>query len=176
MESLLALVKPAPAYQSAFWAMVADYRAAGEMRYQALVDFFRRDFEGYLRHLRNMSRGVGLKPGMVPYTVYWSVKPGLPIIVGEFHLRHWLTPALEKEGGHIGYTITPSLRGQGYGTQQLRLGLERAREFGLDRVLITCDTDNIASARVIQKNGGAFIDEVISDRSGKPVSRYWIDL
>jgi predicted acetyltransferase len=172
----LRLVRPTPEYQSDFWAMVADYRAAGETRYQALMDFFQRNFDGYIRHLRNMSRGKGLKPGWVPYTVYWAVKPGLPMIVGELHLRHRLTPALEKEGGHIGYTITPSLRGQGYGTQQLRLGLEKAREFGLECVLITCDTDNIASARVIEKNGGVFEDEIISDNSGKPVSRYWVDL
>lgn len=176
MDRPLELVKPAPKYKGAFWAMVADYRAAGETRYQALLDYFRRDFDGYLRHLRNMSRGFGLRPGFVPYTVYWSVKPGLPMLVGELHLRHWLTPALEKEGGHIGYTITPSLRGQGYGTRQLQLGLEKARDFGFDRVLVTCDTDNVASVRVIQKNGGVFENEVMSDRSGKPVSRYWISL
>ena len=176
MHHDLRLVKPHPDYRDAFFAMVEDYRTAGESRYQALMNFFHRDFAGYIRHLHNMARGIGLKPGWVPYTVYWSVAPERARLVGELHLRHWLTPVLEKEGGHIGYTITPSLRGQGYGTAQLALGLEKARDFDLERVLITCNTENIASARVIQKNGGVFQDEVISDHTGKPVSRYWITL
>ena len=177
MEPSLKLVKPAYVHRKAFLATVADYRAAGENRYQPLLEIFRTDFRGYVRHLRLMARGVGLKPGWVPYTVFWSLKPGLPLFVGELHIRHWLIPALEKEGGHIGYTIAPSMRGKGFGTQQLALGLEKAHAlFGLDRVLVTCDSDNVASARVIQKNGGVFENEVVSDHSGKPVSRYWIDL
>jgi len=177
MEPSLKLVEPAYAHRKAFLATVADYQASGENRYQPLLQVFRTDFRGYVRHLRRMARGVDLRPGWVPYTVFWSTKPGLPLIVGELHIRHWLIPALEKEGGHIGYTIAPSMRGKGYGTQQLALGLEKAHALvDLDRVLVTCDTDNVASARVIQKNGGVFENEVISDVSGKPISRYWIDL
>ena len=177
MEPPLKLVEPAYDHRKAFLATVADYQMAGESRYRPLQEAFRGDFRGYVRHLRLMARGVGLKPGWVPYTVFWSVKPGLPLIIGELHIGHWLVPASEKEGGHIGYTIAPSMRGKGFGTQQLALGLVKARTFfDLDRVLVTCDTDNVASARVIQKNGGVLENEVISDRSGKPVSRYWIDL
>lgn len=177
MDSSLKLVDPADVYRNAFLATVADYQAAGENRYQPLLEILRTDFRGYVRHLRLMASGIGLKPGWVPYTVFWCVKLGLPLVVGELHIRHWLVPALRKEGGHIGYTVAPSMRGEGFGTQQLALGLEKARALlGLDRVLVTCDTDNVASARVIQKNGGILENEVISDRSGKPVSRYWIDL
>lgn len=175
--TLLRLVEPAYSHRKAFLTMVADYQAAGENRYLPLLSVLRADFRGYVRHQRQMSRGIGLKPGWVPCTVLWGVSPELPLIVGELHIRHWLTQPLEKEGGHIGYTITPSLRGKGFGTQQLALGLEKVREvLDVDHVLVTCDTDNVASARVIQKNGGILENEVISDHSGKPVSRYWIDL
>lgn len=174
---LLGLVEPAYVYRKAFLTMVADYQAAGENRYLPLLSVLQADFRGYVRHQRQMGRGIGLKPGWVPCTVLWGVSPELSLIVGELHIRHRLTPALEKEGGHIGYTITPSLRGKGFGTRQLALGLEKVRELlDVERVLVTCDTDNIASARVIQKNGGILENEVISDYSGKPVSRYWIDL
>ena len=177
MESSLKLVEPVYVHRKAFLATVADYEMAGENRYRLLQEVFRRDFRGYVRHLRLMARGVGLPEGWVPYTVFWSVKPGLPLVVGELHIRHRLVPASEKEGGHIGYTIAPSMRSKGLGTQQLALGLGKARALlGLDRVLVTCNTDNVASARVIQKNGGVLENEVISDRSGKPASRYWIDL
>jgi hypothetical protein len=38
----------------------------------------------------------------------------------------------------------------------------KARETGLDRLLITCDTDNVASVRVIEKNDGAIDISVLS--------------
>lgn len=176
MNSDLRLEEPAYRYYERFLAMLKDYRQAGEARYDYLDITTKADFKPYVRRLREVAKGIGLRPGWVPQTSFWLVEPGAPLIIGTLQLRHWLTPALEREGGHIGYSITPSRRGQGYGTRQLALGLEKARELGLDRVLVTCDTDNIASARVIQKNGGEFQDEVISDTSGKPVSRYWIDL
>jgi predicted acetyltransferase len=97
-------------------------------------------------------------------------------MIGITHLRHRLTDPLRKEGGHIGYNIRPSERRKGYGTKILELALDKAREIGLKRVLVTCDTDNVASGKIIRKNGGVFEGESISDRSGKPVSRYWIEL
>ena len=174
------LVEPAVRYHKAFLAMIEDFRLAGEDRYRHVAEVARRDFPTYVRGLLEAAKGIGLRPGWVPYTIFWMVGPGAPLVVGSVQLRHWLTPALEKEGGHIGYNITPSRRGLGLGTLQLALALDEIRNryesLRLDRVLITCDTDNIASARIIQKNGGVFENEVISDYSGKPVSRYWLEV
>jgi len=97
-------------------------------------------------------------------------------VLGTMALRHYLTPLLEDVGGHIGYAIRPSERRKGYGTRILALTLERARAMGLGRVLVTCDTDNLGSARVIQRNGGALASEGHSVRTGTRVSRYWIDI
>ncbi len=177
MVEQLRLVKPDAQYRQPYLAMVEEFHSVGEdraLRHQ--LELLTRDFETYVQRLQEMARGIGLKPGWVPQTTFWSVEPGLPLIIGTLQLRHWLTPALEKRGGHIGYAITPSRRGQGYGTRQLALGLKEARALGLTRVLITCDTDNIASTRVIQKNGGVFEDELLSEETGKLTSRYWIDL
>ena len=58
----------------------------------------------------------------------------------------------------------------------VKLVLEKAKELGLERVLITCDKDNMASARVIQKNGGKLESESISKQTGKLKQRYWIEL
>lgn len=54
--------------------------------------------------------------------------------------------------------------------------LEKARDHELARVLVTCDSDNIASARIIEKNGGKLHGQSVSVKSGKPVSQYWIEL
>ena len=108
-------------------------------------------------------------------TLFWLVRGGTAI-VGTSQLRHTLTPDLEHEGGHIGYNIRPSQRRKGYGTRLLGLLLGKARGLGLQRVLLTCDTDNVASARIIEKNGGRLDSDGISGKSGKPISRYWIEL
>jgi predicted acetyltransferase len=58
----------------------------------------------------------------------------------------------------------------------LGLTLDEARRIGLERVLITADTVNVASWQVIEKNGGALENEVASAATGRLIRRYWIDL
>jgi predicted acetyltransferase len=49
-------------------------------------------------------------------------------------------------------------------------------ELGVDHVLITCDTANTASYRIIEKNGGVRAGESISDYTGNPVTRFWVPI
>jgi len=59
---------------------------------------------------------------------------------------------------HIGYAVVPWKAGRGYAKLALKLMLERAREEGLPYVEITTDPDNLASQRVIEANGGVFVE------------------
>jgi predicted acetyltransferase/NTP pyrophosphatase (non-canonical NTP hydrolase) len=166
------LIEPTLQLQSEFMAMIEQYRQRGETisyHQQAQSDFL-----AYLEQGQNMAKGVNLPDGFVPMTSYWLTLQG-KMIIGESRLRHTLNPDLEIEGGHIGYAIRPTLRRLGYGTQILALTLEKAREMGLQRVLVTCDTDNIGSARIIEKNGGILESYATSPESGKQISRYWIE-
>ena len=169
------LIKPTEGLCAAYIEFGEDYLAAGESfpRYQE--ESVRLDFRAYVRRLRGFARGIGLPEGYVPETICWLVRDGRQII-GTTGLRHRLTPALRDVGGHVGYTVRPSVRRRGYGTLMLRLALEKARQLGLGRVLITCDLINIASARVIQKNGGVLASESPSQADGVMKQRYWIDL
>jgi len=172
----LALIDPTTDYEREFMEMAADFSHAGDMAYDVIPELIRGDFAGYVRKLHDAAEGVGLDPGRVRSNTYWLLREEDTAILGASSLRHELTPSLEIEGGHIGYRIRPSQRRKGYGTRILALTVEKAREMGLPRVLVTCDTDNVASARIIQKNGGIFENEVISPYTGKRVSRYWIDV
>ncbi|MBR5982007.1 MAG: GNAT family N-acetyltransferase, partial [Firmicutes bacterium] len=99
--------------------------------------------------------------------------------IGRVNIRHRLVPHLEQFGGHIGYMIRPTEQGKGYGRMQLAMALDWVREnLDLDRVLVTCDDDNIRSARVIEANGGVLENKVENFEFGKTVltRRYWIEL
>jgi predicted acetyltransferase len=79
--------------------------------------------------------------------------------------------------GHIGYAVVPWKRGRGYASKALRQILVEARAGGLDRLEITTDPDNIASQRVIEKNGGRYLDTFVNESFGpEPHLRYVVDL
>ena len=97
-------------------------------------------------------------------------------IVGRVTIRHQLNQVLRRAGGHIGYVVVPEFRGQGYATAMLRLALRFAHDrIGLDRVLATCDDDNVGSIKAIESNGGVLQDVVSGSDVDKPKRRYWID-
>jgi predicted acetyltransferase len=74
--------------------------------------------------------------------------------LGTLVVRHELTEALAKAGGHIGYHVVAPWRRQGHATRMLSLALVECRTLGLERVLLTCDPGNEPSKRVIVANGG----------------------
>ena len=169
------LIEPTVELESEFLAMAEEYHTADMEKCLKLYSEALDDFSTYVADLRNAAHGNGLPAGWVPTSTFWLVG-SKNVMLGTIRLRHRLTPLLEREGGHIGYDIRPSERRKGYGTIILALSLVKAWEMGLTRVLVTCDTDNIASVKIIEKNGGKFEKEIISENFRKPVSRYWIDL
>lgn len=95
----------------------------------------------------------GLKDGWkVPQTTYWFYADG--ILAGKGEVRHFLTDALRKRGGNIGYTIVPDQRGKGFGTKLLELLLNEAKMMGIEKVLLTIRSDNMASLAAAKANGG----------------------
>ncbi|MHB9133828.1 MAG: GNAT family N-acetyltransferase [Armatimonadota bacterium] len=181
-DEMFILQRPNERMFDSYLAMVQESLSYGEERYSGYllrlaqgVMWDSDDRSAFLTQLAEEERGIDLPPGLVPQSTFWLVHNDAEV-VGESRLRHYLTPMLEIEGGHIGYFIRRADRRKGYGTRILALMLEKARAIGLSRALVTCDTDNIGSARIIQKNGGVFENELTSPRTGKPVSRYWITL
>lgn len=179
----LTLVEPSLALGDAFWALLEDFRVAGEIHHvhgsgagSDLATLAREALPDFICRLDERSRGIELPLGYVPDSSFWLVRRSDGAVVGVSNLRHRLTPALEDVGGHIGYSIRPSQRRKGYGTCILALTMEKARALGLGQVLVTCDTDNRGSARVIEKNGGVLASSGFSAASGTHVSRYWIAL
>jgi predicted acetyltransferase len=111
----------------------------------------------------------------VPSNMYLAVRKSDNVIVGIIDLRHHINhPILGTWGGHCGYTVRPSERGKGYAKEMLHLNIKNAKMLGIDKLLITCDTTNIASEKTIIANGGIY-DKTI-DIDGCKIKRYWINV
>ncbi len=88
----------------------------------------------------------------VPETYYYLWDDNT--LAGEFRIRHYLTDALREGAGHIGYSIKRDMRGKGYGTEGLKLTVEIAKTIvPEDEIYLRVYKDNIASQRVMKKNG-----------------------
>jgi len=134
----------------------------------------RMPFRRYLEVLAERERGINLPPGHVASTLLFAFVDKR--IVGRTSIRHRLTDDLARTGGHIGYAIVPEFRRRGYATTILRMSLQIARElYGIHRVLVTCDDDNVASIRTIEKNGGVLENVIEGPDVARPKRRYWID-
>lgn len=110
--------------------------------------------------------------GRVHATYWWIVEDDT--YLGSIALRHVLTDFLLRAGGQVGYGIRPSARGRGLAAWALQAVLPEARALGIDRVLVTCDDTNLASARTIEKSGGVLED--VRDTELGRTRRYWIQL
>jgi predicted acetyltransferase len=174
IDQTMNLIEPDLQYKNAYYRYCESFRAAGEPA-RALEELAFKNFPAFIKRLKDYSMGSGFTVGFVRVNAYWLARAD-QTIVGNSNLRHRLTPSLEDLGGHIGYTISPLERHKGNGTLLLQLTLEKAKEMGLEKVLITCDADNTASAGVIINNGGVLASQSVSIQTGKLTSRYWIEL
>ncbi len=130
-------------------------------------------FAAWVERLRRQSdESIPAGEGRVHATAWWIVEHGR--YAGAISLRHRLNDFLLRAGGHIGYGLRPSARGHGLAAWALGAVLPLAAERGIDRLLITCADDNLASARTIERNGG-ILEDVRDTELGR-TRRYWIPL
>lgn len=164
----------------------SDLDAAKEYRAEMLAAGSSMDGCSNLRRFENMADWYDwiqkaehretCPPNWVPDTQYISLRRCDGALVGMLDIRHELNEQCFNLFGNIGYSIRPDARGMGYATEQLRLAKEICRSMGMDRLLISCHKDTTASAKTIQRNGGVLENEVVDQRNGEVVQRYWITL
>ena len=170
------LIEPTLELEAEFLSMAEEFIAEGDTACAKMYAEAAQDFSAYVRKLLDVAEGMNLPDGWVRGSTYWLVRNGCEIL-GSTRLRHNIeTEYLKYYGGHIGYDIRPSQRGNGYGTAALVLTLEKARQLGLARLLLTCSANNAASRRIIEKCGGKFASQLVCKYEWKVICRYWIEL
>jgi predicted acetyltransferase len=174
------LSPPTSRLRESFVAAMAEFRAEGRgdpADHTAIGSDIREfwtswttapdDFGSYVDQLRAQALEDSPRPaGYVPCTTLWWVEGDA--FLGRVAVRHRLTPELNEFGGHIGYDVRPSARRRGHATAMLRAVLPVARGLGITSALVMCDAGNVASRRVIERNGGVF-DSQCGDKL-----RFWV--
>ncbi|HEX4944692.1 MAG TPA: GNAT family N-acetyltransferase [Usitatibacteraceae bacterium] len=168
------LVVPSSSYKDSYRSLVAEFLARGERLIPFPLSFPNENFEAFLAQLAGCEQGIGIPEGFVPHSTFWLLRG--EEVVGVSNVRHRLNDRLRVEGGHIGYGIRPTARGQGLGNAILRLTLAQAARLGIDHVLLTCSKDNVASSAVIAGNGGRLESEAFVEARGEVVQRWLIDI
>ena len=128
------------------------------------------DFEAYIDSLEEKDESNG----RVPDSTFFCLDTDTNTFVGAVNIRHYLNESLLLNGGHIGDGVRPSRRGEGIATKMIAMALEECKKLGLEKVLMVCDKDNIASRRTIEKNGGILENEIEVD--GNVEQRFWITI
>lgn len=169
----LHLVFPTEIYEHEWQSIVKEFEDAGEKMTPYSLKASAADYIEYLRITRDVSNGVNLN-GMVQADTYFLVNGESTRILGATNIRYALNDSLLNYGGHIGYGVRPSERRKGYAAKMLELALDICSAREIERVLLTCDKDNIASVKTILKNGAVLENEMQHD--DKIVQRYWITL
>ena len=97
-------------------------------------------------------------------------------LIGMINVRWNLTEEMKRFGGNIGYGIRPTERRKGYNKINLYLGLLEAKKIGLDKVMLDCETSNIASSKTMTSLGGVLDRTEIDPYDGILTSVYYIDI
>ena len=169
---MLQLVDPFVGAKDSYRSLLAEFASRGEEPVPYTLGYPHENFPALVARLLAEREGIGLPEGWARNSTFWLMEGDA--VVGVSNLRHRLTPDLSVVGGHIGYGIRPSARGRGHAKVLLRLTLMEASTLDIDRALLTCAKDNLASAAVIVANGGVLKDEAFVDSVARVVQRYWV--
>jgi predicted acetyltransferase len=166
----LFLAEPDKRYKNSFENYALAYRKVNDEHYFNKYKKALESFEDYLKDLYNYSHGKDLPQGEVMTSTFWLIDK--KEVVGVVRIRHQEVEC----AGHIGYDVSPDYRNRGYGSQILKLALEESAKIGMGEVILTCNIDNTASKKVIEKNNGKLLGTIFDEEENEYLYKYSIAL
>lgn len=168
----LRLELPAEKHEKQWQTIIEEFESLGEAIIPYALKLETENYEVYLEKTMDFHLNRNVPDNFVPASLYFLMADGSDKILGAVSIRHRLNAYLLERGGHIGYGIAPSERRKSYATEILALALEKCKDLGIEKALVTCDKSNLGSSKTILKNFGMLENEVVEE-SGNIVERYW---
>lgn len=162
------LVSPSKDFKKGFEDYVMSYKKIDDEYYYDKYKKALEAFEEYLNELDKLQRGEELPDDSVQTSNFWLIAEGK--VVGVVRVRH-----IEMDtAGHIGYDISPDYRNKGYGNQILKLALKKASDLGIKEAIVTCNIENAASKKIIEKNNGKLLGTIFDEEEDEFLFKYSI--
>lgn len=174
-EEPMRLIPPSLEYETEIWAFRHEFVVEGGPMDGSLSLRRVKHIDEWLDQVEAFSSPETCPKACSPVSQYIYVREHDRKVIGAINNRFTLTDEVALFG-HVAYSICPSERRKGYATSMLRDILPMCRMQGMDEVVVTCFVDNIASRKVILRNGGVYESSVILPGSGKELERYKIFL
>lgn len=127
--------------------------------------------ENYIARVKLFSNKDTVPKDFVSSSTFLAINDNNKL-VGIINIRHELNEGLLKVGGNIGYGVRKSERKKGYATEMLKLGIEECKALNIKKALVTCNVENIGSAKTIMNNGGVLENEI--ENGTEVFKRFWI--
>ncbi|ADL50724.1 GNAT family N-acetyltransferase [Clostridium cellulovorans] len=166
----LFLTEPNEKYKRSFENYILAYKKINDENYFNKYKRALENFYEYLNYLKEHSEGKNLPQGYVATSTFWLIDR--EEVVGVVRVRHQEVDT----AGHIGYDISPDYRNKGYGFQILKLALKKAAKIGIKDAIVTCNIENIASKKIIEKNNGKFLETIFDEEEDEHLYKYSINL
>lgn len=167
------LINPTIKFKDSYLSLVKAAKENGDISEMGNAYRDGESFDNMIKRLKDRSKGKNIVSRDVPSSMKWIIENDE--VVGTIDLRHLLNKNYFERLGHIAYYIHPLKRNNGYATKALKLAQKWYKKRNINRVLITCYSDNEASKKVILNNGGIFEKGVPDKQSGKIINRYCIN-
>ena len=173
---MLNLVKPDIKYKSQYIKMIDEWKITGEELSPWVLEEDYSNFNSMVEKFQHLEQGIDIPKGFVPNSTYWVYNNESSLIIGAVNIRHYLNHLFVEAWGNIGYGVSPSERRKGYATIILKLAIEECKKLNIEKALLGCYKENIASVKTILKNGAILENEIIENNTGEIIQRYWVSI
>lgn len=156
MENDIILVRPTLELKEEALAYRQEHFQCGEKIIYGSELFDKTEsYEEWLSAVTRNTDPKTVNENWVVTDTFFAIRKGDGKIIGIIDLRHTLNDFL-KDLGNCGYSVRPSERKKGYATEMLCKLLQTAKEAGMKELHISVEKENMASIKVIRKNGGVY--------------------
>lgn len=140
-----------PSFAGQVWEYIQRDHALGGTLYSWVESF------------EDVAKHVFKKPSLDAREIdFLILKDGKAI--GSFHVH---TISYSDHKAEIGYGIEKGEEGKGYVSESLQLVIAEMKRLGFNKVIISCDKNNVRSIQVAERNGflreGLFVQDCIED-------------